>query len=130
MVWLKALALLTIAVPVLACAQTSGGTAARGKPLDTPPGIVDGTTAQELVKAGVVVVDVRTPQEFAGGHVPGAKNIPYDEIRARAGEIGGPETPVLLYCKSGRRSAIAASALKDLGYKKLWDMQSYDRWPR
>ncbi|HET7755054.1 MAG TPA: rhodanese-like domain-containing protein [Anaeromyxobacteraceae bacterium] len=130
MVWLRALAFMTIAVPVLACAQTSGGAPARGKPLDTPPGIVDGRTAQELVKAGVVVVDVRTPQEFAGGHVPGAKNIPYDEIRARAGEIGGPDTPVLLYCKSGRRSAIAASALKDLGYKKLWDMQSYDRWPQ
>lgn len=94
-----------------------------------PPGVVDGRTGRAIAEAGARIVDVRTPQEFAAGHVPGAINIPFDEIGKRAAEIGPPQTPVLLYCRTGRRSAIAASALRDLGYEKLWDMQSFDAWP-
>jgi rhodanese-related sulfurtransferase len=125
----RTLAFLVIALPALAAAHGPKGTAVdRERPLETPSGIVDGEAARALVDAGAVVVDVRTPEEFAAGHVPGAKNIPYGEIRARAGELGGPETPVLLYCQTGRRSAIAGAALKELGYEKLWDLQSFARW--
>lgn len=92
------------------------------------PGVVDGTTAHALVAAGVRVVDVRTPAEFQAGHVPGALNIPFDQIGARAAEIGSPSTPVLLYCHSGRRSGIAARALREKGYTLLYDLQAYDRW--
>ena len=126
---LRLLALLALALPWLACADGSGRvTLNREQPLATPSGVVDGPAARALAKAGAVVVDVRTPQEFAAGHVPGAKNIPYDEVRARAGEIGGPDTPVLLYCRTGRRSSIASQALKDQGFEKLWDLQVYERW--
>ena len=93
-----------------------------------PPGVVDGPTARKLVESGVKVVDVRTPREFEEGHVPGAINIPHDEMARRAREIGPPSTPVLLYCKSGRRSDIAANTLKAKGYKVIYDMQAYDRW--
>lgn len=112
------IALLVLAAPAAEVARA----------LETPPGVVDGKTARALVEAGAVVVDVRTPQEFAAGHVPGAKNIPFDQISARAAEIGGPETPVVVYCKTGRRSGIAAEALKGLGYEKLWDLQRVERW--
>jgi len=55
-------------------------------------------------------------------------NIPYDEIGRRAGELGAASTPLLLYCRSGRRSGIAVQALKDKGFSRLYDLQAYDRW--
>jgi rhodanese-related sulfurtransferase len=92
------------------------------------PGVVDGPTARALVAAGVRVVDVRTPAEYALGHVAGALNIPFDEIVRRAGEIGAKDAPVLLYCRSGRRSGIAADALRGLGFQRIYDLQRYDAW--
>lgn len=94
----------------------------------TPPGLVDAATARKLVAAGVKVVDVRTPAEFQGGHVPGAVNIPFDEVERRAAELGPASTPLLLYCRSGRRSGIAVGTLKQKGFTRLYDLQAYDRW--
>jgi rhodanese-related sulfurtransferase len=99
-----------------------------GEPANPPPGIVDARTARALVAQGVRVVDVRTAAEFDAGHVPGAINIPFDEMGRRAGEIGPKETPVLLYCRSGRRSGVAAETLRGLGFEKLYDLQRYDAW--
>ena len=78
--------------------------------------------------APVVVLDVRTPEEFAAGHVPGAVNIPYDQIGTRLSEI--PKTDdVVLYCRSGRRAGLAAETLSAAGYTKLahltGDMQGW-----
>jgi rhodanese-related sulfurtransferase len=92
------------------------------------PGVVDGDTARKLVASGIKVVDVRTPAEFATGHVPGALNIPHDQMAARHSEIGPPSTPVLLYCKSGRRTQLAANVLRDEGFSRIYDMQSIDVW--
>ncbi len=108
----------------IALALTLGAAAAP----KVPPGIVDGATAHELAADGVKVVDVRTAAEFQAGHVPGAVNIPHDEIAVRHAEIGPPATPVLLYCKSGRRSALAAAALRAKGFELIYDLQAYDRW--
>jgi len=93
------------------------------------PGRIDGATAKALAAGGAKVVDVRTPEEFTSGHVPGAINIPYDEIARRASEIGPPSTTVVLYCRSGRRSGIAVEALQKAGYEKLYDFQSVTAWP-
>jgi phage shock protein E len=93
-----------------------------------PATFVDGQEAHRLVAAGVKVVDVRTPEEFAQGHVPGAVNIPYDEIPERAKEIGAPSKPVLLYCHSGRRSGMAVEALRERGFTQLYDMKRYQVW--
>jgi rhodanese-related sulfurtransferase len=49
-------------------------------------------------------------------------------MAARHAEIGPPSTPVLLYCKSGRRTDIAARTLREKGFTQIYDMQSYDRW--
>jgi rhodanese-related sulfurtransferase len=92
------------------------------------PGVVTAAQARELVADGVKVLDVRTPGEFAAGHVPGAVNIPYDELDRRAGELGAASTPYLLYCRSGRRSGIAVANLKQKGFRRLYDLQAYDRW--
>jgi rhodanese-related sulfurtransferase len=93
------------------------------------PGRVDGAAAKSLAAAGAKVVDVRTAEEFASGHVPGAINIPYDQIARRASEIGPPSTQVVLYCRTGRRSGIAVEALQKAGYEKLYDLRSVTAWP-
>ena len=66
----------------------------------------------------VVVLDVRTPAEFAAGHVPGAVNIPYDQVASRLGEIPKGDE-IVLYCHSGRRAGLAAEVLTANGYQKL-----------
>jgi len=94
------------------------------------PVLVDGPTARRLVAAGVKVVDVRSPAEFGEGHVSGAVNIPYDEMGRRFAEIGPVTTPVLLYCRTGRRSGIAGRTLREKGFTQLYDMKSYDAWTK
>lgn len=64
-----------------------------------------------------VVIDVRSADEFAEGHVDGAVLIPHDEIRDRIGAVvPDKSTPVALYCRSGRRSGLALKTLQELGY--------------
>lgn len=124
---------LTAALAALALGPppASAGPPEGRSPLETvAPGIVDGPTGAALAKAGAVVVDVRTPQEYAAGHVEGAINIPFDELPRRAAEIGPPTTPIVLYCRSGHRAGIAAAALRAAGYARLWDAQRFDTWPR
>lgn len=62
-----------------------------------------------------VVLDVRTPDEFASGHVPGALNIPIDQLAARTGELD-PQREVVVYCERGPRARKAADALVAAGF--------------
>jgi len=117
--------LLSIAPALLAPALAAAEAAVAG----VKSGLVDGATAKSLAAAGAKVVDVRTAEEFASGHVPGAINIPYDQIARRASEIGPPSTQVVLYCRTGRRSGIAVEALQKAGYEKLYDLRSVTAWP-
>ena len=64
------------------------------------------------------VLDVRTPQEYAEGHVPGAVNVPHDQLASRLAEVP-KDKDVVLYCKSGRRAGIAADVLAANGYMRL-----------
>ena len=67
-----------------------------------------------------VILDVRTPEEYAEGHVPGAINIPHDKLAGRAVELlGNRDKDVVLYCRTGRRAALAAETLKANGFTKL-----------
>lgn len=66
----------------------------------------------------VFVLDVRTPKEFAEGHVPGAVNIPYDQVASHLGGIP-KDDEIVLYCHSGRRAGLAAEVLAANGYSKL-----------
>jgi rhodanese-related sulfurtransferase len=65
-----------------------------------------------------IVLDVRTPEEYASGYVPGAVNIPYDQLASRLAQVP-KDRPVVLYCRSGRRAGLAAEVLKDSGYPRL-----------
>jgi rhodanese-related sulfurtransferase len=64
------------------------------------------------------VLDVRSPEEFAAGHVPGAVNVPYDQIASRLVDVP-KDKDVVLYCRSGRRAGIAAEVLQANGYTRL-----------
>jgi len=131
---LTAVALAAAALAVgIACARSGasqpGPSAAGPSAAGSPVVVVGGATAKALVEQGARVVDVRTPAEFAAGHVPGAVNVPYDEIERRAGELGAKETPLLLYCRSGRRSGIAGEALHRLGFTRVSDLKRFTDWP-
>jgi len=68
------------------------------------------------------IVDVRTPEEYATGHVVGAVNIPVeaDDFAERISELD-PDEPYLVYCRSGRRSAIAADQMAAAGFSDIVD---------
>jgi len=73
-----------------------------------------------------VILDVRRDDEFDAGHIAGAIHIPYDELPARAAEIGAdPGAPILVYCRSGRRAGIAETALAEAGYTNLMDLEGH-----
>jgi len=68
------------------------------------------------------VLDVRTPDEYAAGYVPGAVNIPYDQLASRLAEVP-KDREVVVYCRSGRRAEIAGQVLAGQGYTKLEHLQ-------
>ena len=91
-------------------------------------------TTQELqnklnAKENFVLLDVRTQEEYNAGYIAGAILLPYDEINAKATIVlPDKEKEIVLYCRSGRRSAIAKKFLLDLGYQKVVDFGGVKRW--
>jgi phage shock protein E len=80
-----------------------------------------------LIDAGALVIDVRSPGEFSGGHVDGALNIVHTDTEALAAAIGpDQDRSVVLYCASGRRSGLAIADLEELGYEALYNATGYD----
>jgi len=90
---------------------------------------VDAERLRALQAAGVPVIDVREPEEFAGGYVPGALNIPRGVLEFQVDghpalnfktdpHLSHRREPVILYCRTGGRSALAAEALKRLGFDR------------
>jgi rhodanese-related sulfurtransferase len=74
------------------------------------------------------LIDVREPNEFEGGHILGARNIPLSQLKNRLREIR-PDKPVYLYCQSGMRSSRAATMLHRKGYKELSHLQGgFKKW--
>ena len=77
--------------------------------------------------ASHLLIDVRTPEEFASGHIEGAVNIPVEEMQGRLDEIPG-DAPIVVYCRSGNRSAAAARILTDAGYAHVYDLGGIKDW--
>lgn len=73
---------------------------------------------EELAQAGAVIVDVRSPAEFASGHIPGSVNVPVDRIPAGLSKYA-KEKPVIVCCASGMRSAMAKRSLQAAGYARV-----------
>ena len=68
---------------------------------------------------GAVLLDVRTPDEYRQGHIPGSKNVPLQSISKVAGIIDNKSTPIFVYCLSGARSLQATAILKQMGYANV-----------
>ena len=82
--------------------------------------------AWEHIQHGALIVDVRTPQEFAEGHLPNAINIPFENIgEAFTKRNIDKSQSVVLYCRSGRRSGIAQENLIKLGYSNTYNGGGY-----
>jgi rhodanese-related sulfurtransferase len=84
--------------------------------------------AHELVARGGRLVDVRSPGEYARAHVDGALNLPVGEVAGRARELGPKDRPIILYCASGTRSAMAARTLRSFGFTKVYNLGSMGNW--
>ncbi len=78
-----------------------------------------GEEVSNFLQRGAVVIDVRTPQEYKGGHVNGAINIPLDSIRNRMNEIKNMNKPIITCCASGARSGSAAAEMKSNGIEAM-----------
>ncbi|UUC45685.1 rhodanese-like domain-containing protein [Flavobacterium cerinum] len=68
---------------------------------------------KEFIAKGAIIIDVRTPEEFAGGHIKNAKNIPLQRIASEIAVIQKWNKPIITCCRSGMRSAQAATLLKE-----------------
>lgn len=82
------------------------------------PDINSGITEYNEAK-NALLIDVRTPQEFREGHIPGAKNIPLQSIRSIDSRIKNKERPVFCYCYSGSRSRSAVRMMQRQGYTNV-----------
>ncbi|MDO5356943.1 MAG: rhodanese-like domain-containing protein [Conchiformibius sp.] len=110
MKYLSALLLLPL---LAACSQAAAPVAAE--------------TASAVAPKQVLLIDVRSPEEFAAGHLDGAVNIPHDQIAEQIARFTKDQNAeIQLYCRSGRRSGAALETLKSMGYKNLSNLGAYD----
>ena len=124
---MKKLILLLLAVMFLtACGQTEE---------TTQEAVYVNITAQEAKaimdsESGYIILDVRTQEEYDSAHIPNAILIPDYEITARAeAELTDKNQLILVYCRSGRRSKLAAEALVELGYTNIREFGGIIDWP-
>lgn len=92
---------------------------------------VESARARQLIDNDTTmqIIDVREPDEFAAGHIEGAKLVPVGQLAARIGEIDRAK-PVFVYCLSGVRSKQAAWVLAQNGYSKVYNLRhGLDKWP-
>lgn len=78
----------------------------------------------------IILVDVRTPEEYREGQIPGAILLPVSDIEAKAeSELPDKSATYIVYCRSGSRSAAAASQLVEMGYENIYDLGGINDWP-
>ena len=76
-----------------------------------------------LQNSGAIVIDVREPDETAKGIIPGAEIVPRGMLEFRVARLADdPDQPIVLYCRSGNRSALAALSLQNMGYRQVYSL--------
>ena len=101
-------------------------------PIETTGGLM---SSQEAFKAsqkntGVLIVDVRTPQEYAEGHIANSINLPLDQLKEVASnKLPDKEQSIYVVCRSGNRSSQAQDILESIGYTSITDIGSVFDWP-
>ncbi len=91
--------------------------------------LVSGQRGKELVDQGAIVIDVRTPGEYAEGHVPDSLliDVSASNFAAQISQLD-PNQPYVVYCRSGNRSAVAISQMLAAGFTELYDMGPLTAW--
>ena len=136
----KILAILMLAVTLTACGmeEAADDSMILNETTETTEDVLvpyEQITAEDAKKlmdteSDYIIVDARTEEEFAEGHIPGAILIPEYEITDRAqSELPDKDQLILVYCRSGRRSKIASQALADLGYTNVKEFGGIIDWP-
>ncbi|MCT4596908.1 MAG: rhodanese-like domain-containing protein [Vallitalea sp.] len=86
--------------------------------------------AKEMMVEGNIILDVRTQEEYNQGHIEGAKLLPVDSISAgKLEDLPNKDQIILVYCRSGNRSATATKALVNAGYTNVYDFGGIIDWP-
>lgn len=87
--------------------------------------------AKKLIGSeGVILVDVRTLEEYEEKRIPGAVLLPVDDISEKAGSVlPDKDSVIIIYCRSGRRTRIALEELINMGYKTIYDLGGIIDWP-
>lgn len=86
--------------------------------------------AKEIIdNEQVIILDVRTDEEFVTGHIIGAINIPIDELEERLDELQNKYYKILVYCKSGTRSVVACEILESHEYTNIYNLGGVIDWP-
>ncbi|OHE65350.1 MAG: sulfurtransferase [Treponema sp. GWB1_62_6] len=91
--------------------------------------LMAGNIVLEKIKAGARIVDVRTEDEFADGAYPGAINVPVGVLQSKMAGLEPKDIPVVVYCASGARSAMAARMLKAAGWVDVINAGGMDDMP-
>lgn len=91
---------------------------------------MDEALAVMEAESGYIILDVRTPEEFGDGHIPGAVNVPNETIGSEEiPELPDQEQLILVYCRSGNRSKQASEKLAALGYTNIVEFGGIRDWP-
>ena len=91
---------------------------------------ISAAEAKQMIDQGVKVVDVRTPAEWGGGHIPQAEHVPLDSILARPRDVLKGDT-IIFVCQVGQRSALAAEMAAAVGLTSLYNLEGgTDAWVR
>lgn len=98
--------------------------------VDTGSTIISGALAREIYESNdsVILLDVRNQDEFESHHIENSILIPYTELESRLSELPDKDAIIIVFCRAGRRSAIAADILVANGYTNVYDMQEVTNW--
>jgi phage shock protein E len=126
--------LLALALVLAACSRKEPAPAATpgsSAPAVTARPAKDPALARQMIGSGAVVIDVRTPEEYSGGHLSSATNLPIDAFADHLAEVdklvaGDKDRPVVVYCAKGGRAARAKAQLEAAGYSHVVNGGGYD----
>ena len=116
-------------ISVAACSTRTDSSSSVGSAAVAPANQKDPMLARRWIGQGAAVIDVRTAEEFAEGHVDRAINIPVEDLAARMSDVSklaGKDQPIVVYCASGHRAGKAQRALTAAGYSKVVNGGGFD----
>jgi len=117
-------------LPIILAALLLAGCAAPAEEITYRQINMDEAIAMMEEESGYIILDVRTPEEFADKHIPGARNIPNDAIGTEElPELPDKDQLILVYCRSGNRSKQASGKLAALGYTNIVEFGGINDWP-